>query len=58
MKLHLHILLLTALSALAGAVSPQKPVVVSYPADTPQSVLEQAMAAIKKAVCFWALTFR
>jgi hypothetical protein len=50
MKLYLNILLLAVLSAFAGAVSPQKPVIVSYPEDTPQSVLEQAMAAIKKAV--------
>ena len=51
MKLALHILLLAVLSAFAGAVSPQKPVIVSYPEDTPQSVLEQAMAAVEKAVC-------
>ena len=51
MKLVLHVLLLAALSAFAGAVTHQKPVIVSYPADTPQSVLEQAMDAIKKAVC-------
>jgi hypothetical protein len=51
MKLLFHILLLAVLSAFAGAVTAQKPVIVSYPADTPQSVLEQAMDAIKKAVC-------
>ena len=28
-----------------------QPVIVSYPQDTPQSVVEQAMEAIKKAVC-------
>ena len=58
MKLYLNIVLLVVLSALAGAVSPQKPVIVSYPEDTPQSVLEQAMAAIKKAVCTRYLAYR
>lgn len=53
MKLYLNILLLAALSALTGttgAVSPRKQYVVSYPQETDQSVLEQAMEAIKKAV--------
>ena len=50
MKLKLQTLLLLLLTAFAAAEAPQKPVIVSYPDDTPQSVLDQAMAAIKKAV--------
>ena len=50
MKLTLSFLFLALLAAFAAAVAPQQPVVVSYPADTPQSVLDQAMEAIKIAV--------
>ena len=50
MKL-LGLLLLPALLAgFAYAQAPQQAVIVSYPQDTPQSVLEEAMEAIKKAV--------
>ena len=50
MKFAFNLLLLALLAAFAAAVSPQKPVIVSYPEDTPQSVLDKAMDAIKKAV--------
>lgn len=38
-------------ATLAIAVAPQRPVIVSYPNDTPNSVLEEAKDAIMKAVC-------
>ena len=50
MKFAFGILFLAFLVAFASAVSPQKQVVVSYPKDTPQSVLDKAMEAIRKAV--------
>ena len=50
MKFGFGILLIALLAAFVGAVAEQKPVVVSYPQDTPQSVLDKAMEAIKKAV--------
>jgi len=49
MKLQLTLFLLAIVAAFALAQAPQVPVVVSYPEDTPQSVLEEAMDAIKKA---------
>jgi hypothetical protein len=46
----LHILSLFALIALAlGARMPQKQVIVSYPDNTPDSVLDKAKDAIKEA---------
>lgn len=51
MKLYINIILFALLAALTGAVSPQKPVIVSYPEDTPQSVVDKAMESIRKAVC-------
>lgn len=50
MKIQLTLFLLAILAAFAFAQAPQVPVVVSYPEDTPQSVLEDAMDAIRKAV--------
>lgn len=50
MKFSIHILLLALFAVLVLASTEQKPVVVSYPKDTPQSVLDAAMDAIKKAV--------
>lgn len=44
-------MLLALLAVLALAVAPQKQVIVSYPKDTPTSVVEEAMDAIRKAVC-------
>ena len=52
MRFAFNILLLAFLAAFASATAPQKPVIVSYPNDTPQSVLEKAMDAIRNAVCF------
>ncbi|KAK8200642.1 hypothetical protein M8818_005957 [Zalaria obscura] len=49
MRFTLHLLLLAFLAALAYAGAAQKAIVVSYPSDTPDSVLEQAKAAIKEA---------
>lgn len=51
MRFAFGIFLFALLAAFALAVAPQKPVIVSYPNDTPQSVIDQAMDAIKKAVC-------
>ncbi|KAH8904012.1 endopeptidase inhibitor-like protein [Coniochaeta sp. PMI_546] len=44
-------LLVTALTIVSGAfaVDVQKSVIVSYPADTPNSVLDQAKDAIKES---------
>ncbi|KAK5172645.1 uncharacterized protein LTR77_002765 [Saxophila tyrrhenica] len=44
-------LLLIALLAFFGAAATvdQKPVIISYPKDTPQSVLDEAMETIRKA---------
>ena len=50
MKFLFGIMLMALLAVFAQAVAEQKPVVVSYPQDTPQSVLDKAMEAIKKAV--------
>lgn len=52
MKFTLHILFIAFLVALAYAGAAQKAVVVSYPKDTPDSVVEKAKAAIKEAVRF------
>ncbi|GAB7352938.1 hypothetical protein MBLNU459_g3518t2 [Dothideomycetes sp. NU459] len=49
MKFTLHILLIALLVALAYAAAPQKAVIISYPKDTPDSVVDKAKAAIKEA---------
>lgn len=43
-------LVLVLLVAMASAVAPMKRVIISYSNDTPQSVVDQAMAEIEKAV--------
>lgn len=48
MKLTLS-LLLTLLLAFTWATSPQRSVIVSYPDDTPDSVLDEAKSAVKQA---------
>ena len=53
MKFAFNASFLLVLAAFAAAVAPQKQVVVSYSEDTPQSVIDQAMEAIKKAVCVY-----
>jgi predicted oxidoreductase (fatty acid repression mutant protein) len=51
MKFTLQLLFVFLLVALSfAATQEQKPVIVSYPKDTPQSVLDEAIEAIKKAV--------
>lgn len=50
MKFTIHILLIAFLMALAYAATESKQIIVSYPKDTPDSVIEQAMAVIKEAV--------
>lgn len=45
----LFLLALMAVLALAAATD-QKPVIVSYPKGTPNSVVEEAMEAVRKAV--------
>ena len=49
MRFALSALLLALLVVLAAATSPQRSVIVSYPDDTPDSVLDEAKAAIKQA---------
>ena len=50
MKFGFALLLVAMLAVMAFAQAPQIPVVVSYPEETPQSVIEEAMEAIRKAV--------
>lgn len=50
MKLQLTLLLVALFTVLGMAAAPQKQVIVSYPKDTPHSVMEDAMNEIKKAV--------
>ncbi|KAF2861237.1 hypothetical protein K470DRAFT_246015 [Piedraia hortae CBS 480.64] len=49
MKFALNLFVIAFLTALALAAAPERQVIVSYPNDTPVSVLEQAKAAIVKA---------
>lgn len=56
MKFTLHLFLIALIVALAYAATEQKQVIVSYPNDTPDSVVEQAMAALKQAVSTWFRT--
>lgn len=50
MKFTIHLLFIAFLMALAYAATESKQIIVSYPKDTPDSVIEQAMAVIKEAV--------
>lgn len=50
MRLTIHLLLIAFLMALAYAATDSKQVIVSYPKDTPDSVIEHAMSVIKEAV--------
>lgn len=54
MKFPLLSLVLVLLAAFAFAAGPQKSVIVSYPENTPDSVLDKAKDAIRKAVSFIA----
>jgi hypothetical protein len=41
--------LLTIVVGVFSAIAPQKAVIVTYPEDTPNSVIEKAMEAIQEA---------
>lgn len=49
MKLSIIATLAAVLAIASGAVQPQKQVIVSYPENTPNSVIEAAMNEIKAA---------
>lgn len=49
MKLSIVATLAAVLAVASGAVQPQKQVIVSYPDNTPDSVIEAAMHEIKAA---------
>jgi len=51
MKIALSFLFAPLLATVALASAIQKPVIISYPNDTPASVLTEAKDAIRKAVC-------
>jgi len=51
MKIALSLVFAPLLAAVALASATQKPVIISYPKDTPTSVLDEAKDAIRKAVC-------
>jgi hypothetical protein len=50
MKLQILFSLLGLLAITASSIATQKAVIVSYPNDTPDSVVNQAMDAVRKAV--------
>lgn len=53
MKFTFTFIPLAFLAVFAAAAHPQQqPVIVSYPKDTPQSVIDKAMAAIEQAVSY------
>lgn len=49
MKFAIVTLLLSLFALTALAAPPQRSVIVSYPDDTPNSVLDEAKAAVKQA---------
>lgn len=52
MKFLFNLLLVALFAVFAmAATTEQKPVIVSYPKGTPDSVIEEAMEAVRKAVC-------
>lgn len=55
MHFRLHTLFFALLIVLVSAVSQQKRVIISYPDDTPSSVLAEAKSAIVEAVCLYTL---
>jgi hypothetical protein len=57
MKFTIHLLLIAFLMALAYAATDSKQVIVSYPKDTPDSVIEHAMSVIKEAVSRHRITY-
>jgi hypothetical protein len=50
MKFQLLLSLLGLLAVTASGIATQKAVIVSYPNDTPDSVVNQAMDAVREAV--------
>lgn len=50
MKLQLLLSLLGLLAVTASGIATQKAVIVSYPNDTPDSVVNQAMDTVREAV--------
>lgn len=50
MKVAIFSLLFAAFASIVLGLAPQKAVVVTYPQDTPDSVISQAMDAVKAAV--------
>lgn len=50
MRFALFSFLLALLAASAMAVAPLKSVIISYPKETPQKVVDEAMDAIRNAV--------
>ncbi|KAK5155667.1 hypothetical protein LTS14_005928 [Recurvomyces mirabilis] len=50
MKFSLGFLLLAIFAAFCLAAAPQNQIIVSYPKETPSSVIEEAKEAIRKAV--------
>ena len=50
MKFQILVSLLGLLAVTASTISTQKAVIVSYPSETPDSVINQAMDAIRGAV--------
>ena len=50
MKLQLLLPLLGLLAVIVSGIATQKAVIVSYPNDTPDSVVNQAMDAVREAV--------
>jgi len=52
MRFFITFLIVALIAVLGACAAPiQKPVMVSYPPSTPQNVVDQAMDAIKAAVC-------
>ena len=50
MKFLLVTLILAVLAVISSAVTTQKAVIVSYPQDAPDSIMSEAMDAIREAV--------
>jgi hypothetical protein len=50
MKLQLLLYLLGLLAVTASGLATQKAVIISYPNETPDSVISQAMDAVREAV--------
>ena len=49
MKLYIFSLLLALLAITVSAIAPQKAIIITYPEHTPDSVVQDAMNAIKEA---------